>query len=104
MGVPASPEVLLTLRLHRFLDLCFHGIEVERGWVLHRWLVQHLTLIINGAPEVHARAANHGYHLDQVLLLTRARPATPQIAGIDLTELEHPAPDRLVRDVEAAFR
>ena len=53
---------------------------------------------------LHAAAADHHDHFVQVPLLTRARPATPQIAGIDPTKLEHPAPDRLVGDVEAAIR
>ncbi len=65
--------------------------------------VEDLSLAVHGAPEPEPLASNPDNHLVQ--MPDRARPcsAPPELASETRTELQHPAPDRLVRDVQPAL-
>ena len=66
--------------------------------------VEDLTLVVDSPPQVHAPAGDPDNHLVEVPSRARARAALPQIAGNQRAEFQHPTPDRLVRDIEAALR
>src|SRR5207253_1277933 len=65
--------------------------------------LQHLALVIDGAPEVHPLAGDPHHHLVEMpeIAWPRALPAQP--ARDRWTELQHPAPYRFVGDVEPAL-
>src|SRR4030095_9398788 len=65
--------------------------------------LEHLTLGIDGAPEIHLLAADPDEHLVEVPAPVRRRPPctkTPSDCG---TEADHPTPDRLVRHLDATL-
>ena len=56
---PPAVSLLPFVALHHFVDLSFHGLEVERGWRLHRRIVDrclgelgHFLLDHHEAPEL----------------------------------------------------
>src|SRR5205823_12527006 len=65
--------------------------------------LQHLALVIDGAPEVHPLAGDPHHPLVEMpeIAWPRALPAPP--ARDRWTELQHPAPYRFVGDVEPAL-
>ena len=65
--------------------------------------VQHLALVIDGPPQVHPLAADLADHLVQMPARRRRHPAPLQAPGELGPELDRPAPDRLVADVDAAL-
>src|SRR5215469_14297723 len=66
--------------------------------------VEDLTLVVDSPPQVHAPAGDPDNHLVEVPSRARARTALPQIAADQRAEFQHPTPDRLVRNIEAALR
>ena len=62
--------------------------------------VEDLALVVDGTPEVHSLAGNPDHHLVQVPSVAWARTATPQPARDHRSELQHPAADSFVGDVE----
>src|SRR5918997_5039301 len=54
--------------------------------------VQHLTLAVDGSPQVHALTLDRDYHLIQVPPARRSGPQTTQVASEQGPELQHPAP------------
>jgi len=65
--------------------------------------VQDLALIVNGPPEIHSFAANPADHLIEAPARRRRRPATLQAARNLGAELDRPAADRLVADLDPAL-
>ena len=56
--------------------------------------------MVDGTPEVHSLAGNPDHHLVQVPSVARARAAPPQPPRDHRSELQHPAPDGFVGDIE----
>ncbi len=54
-------------------------------------------------PEIHLLASDAHRYLVRVPVPRGPRAALPEAPGYGRRELQHPAPDRLVRDVEASF-
>jgi hypothetical protein len=65
--------------------------------------VENFALLVDGPPQIHALAADPHDHLVQVPAVTRPWSPLPQPASEQRPEFQHPAPDRLVRQVEPAF-
>src|SRR5262249_8657893 len=81
--------------------------EPERRPLIALALNQHiedLTLMIDGAPQVHPLASDSDHHLVQMPSLARAAAALPQFARDHRAELQNPAPHCLVGDIEATLR
>ncbi len=66
--------------------------------------IDHVTILINGAPEILAFALDRDEDLVQVPRITEATLPTLQATGVLRTKLEAPKPDRLVRNCYAAVR
>ena len=66
--------------------------------------VQDLAFVINRAPQVHSLSADAAYHLVQMPARRRSPPPLLQSPGDQRAELDRPAPDRLVANVDAACR
>ena len=62
-----------------------------------------LTLVIDGAPQVHPFASNPDYHLVEVPSVARAWAAPPQLSCDPGPEFQHPAPHRLIGNLQAAL-
>ena len=62
--------------------------------------VEDLALVVDGTPEVHSLAGNPDHHLVQVPSVARAKTAQSQPPREHRTELQHPAPDGFIGDVE----
>src|SRR5260221_2242687 len=56
-----------------------------------------------GAPEIHRLATDPNHHLVEVPTGTGARSTAPQSLGEGGPELQHPAPDRLVGEIDATL-
>ena len=65
--------------------------------------VQHLAFVVHRSPEVHPLAGDAHRHLIEVPARARPCAALPKAPGDGRAELQHPAPDRLVGDVEPSF-
>lgn len=65
--------------------------------------IQNLALIVNCPPEPMFAATDIDGHLIQMPARTWLRAALAQVARDKAPELQEPAPNRLVRDVDAAF-
>jgi hypothetical protein len=66
--------------------------------------IEHLALVIDGAPQVHRLSGDPHHHLVEMPAIARTWAALPQLARDKRTEFQHPAPHRFIRDVEAALR
>ena len=79
------------------------GADPHRGCfvvpLLHQ-NIEHLAFIIDGAPQENARAADHGHHLVQMPARAWSRAAHPQPTSEHGAELQDPASDCLVGDVQ----
>jgi len=87
-----------------FLEKLAH--EPHSGSLVSFWLdeqVKNLALAVHGSPQPQSLAPDRHDHFVEVPLRTRARTPGPQPAGELQAELPHPAPDRLIGDVEAAL-
>src|SRR5271156_6262960 len=62
--------------------------------------VQDLALVIDGAPEVHPPTRDPHNHLIKMPSVTRARAPSPQPLRHRRSELQHPAADRFIGDLE----
>jgi hypothetical protein len=62
--------------------------------------VENLAFVIDGTPEIHPLAGDPNNHLVQMPSIARARTAPPQPPRDHRSELQHPAPDGFVGDVE----
>jgi len=62
-----------------------------------------LALVVDRSPEPEPFASDPNHHLVEVPGRARTRSPAPQLAGEKRAEFEHPAPDRLVGDLEPAF-
>ena len=56
--------------------------------------------MVDGPPQVHPFASDPHHHPVQVPLVARARTAPSQPPRDHRSELQHPAPDGSVRDIE----
>ncbi len=65
--------------------------------------IQHLALVILRPPQEHLLASDAHRHLVQVPSRAWLRPVPPKTPGDRRPELQHPAPDGLVGDVEPAL-
>src|SRR3981189_1538023 len=65
--------------------------------------VENLALVVDGAPQVHPLAGNPDYHLVEVPSVARAWAAPPQLARDPGPEFQHPAPHRLIGNLQAAL-
>lgn len=66
--------------------------------------VQHLSLVIDGAPEEQPPPANANHHLIEMPSARWGRPTPAQVGREQRTELQRPTPDRLIADVDPALR
>src|SRR3954452_2070653 len=76
------------------------GLRVSPALNQH---VEDFALVIDSAPKPEPFAADPDHHLVQVPRCARPRPPASQFAGEERPELPDPAPDRLVRHVDAAL-
>src|SRR3954447_20555593 len=65
--------------------------------------VENLAPLVDGAPQVHAYSCNAHRHFIEMPSIPWSRLALPQSAGEKRTELQHPAPDRFIGQVEPTF-
>jgi hypothetical protein len=65
--------------------------------------IKHLTLMIDGAPQVHVLAGDPHDHLVEMPSIARPRAAAPQVTRDHGTEFQHPAPHCFVGHVEPAL-
>ena len=65
--------------------------------------VEDLALVVDGAPQVHPLAGDPNDHLVELPSRARAWAALPQLARDQRAEFQHPAPHRLIGDVEPAL-
>lgn len=65
--------------------------------------IKHLAAIVDGTPQPVALAVDRHDHLVEMPVITGPRAQAPEVRGDAWTELEEPAPDRLVGNVDAAF-
>ena len=66
-------------------------------------VIQHLTFIINGAPEIELLAADFQKHLVDVPGRTRFRSTSPQSFGVHPAKLRRPSADGFVRHVNSTL-
>src|SRR5829696_2241133 len=66
--------------------------------------VQHLAFAIDGSPQIHTPALDRDHQLVQVPLARWSWPQPAQVAGEGGSELQDPAPDRLVGGLDAPLR
>src|SRR6266404_2758179 len=64
--------------------------------------IQHLTLAIDGTPQIHALAIDRYDHFIEVPLTIRFGPRVSQISRDRRTKLQDPAADGLVADAQAS--
>ncbi len=64
--------------------------------------VEHLALVVDGAPQPHAPAADLADHLVEAPATGGRWPGAPEILGVEPAELQRPGADRLIADVDAA--
>ena len=64
--------------------------------------VEDLALVVDGAPQVHPLAAKLHDHLIQMPAARRPGSRSAKVLGVEPAELERPAPDCLVTDLDAA--
>ncbi len=69
---------------------------------LHK-TIEHLAFGIDGSPQIHPLATNGDEHLIEVPGRMRLGAHRPQTSGDHRPEHRHPASDRFVGDVDAAF-
>ena len=65
--------------------------------------IKDLAFVVDGTPEVHPLAGDPNNHLVQLPPIARAGTAPPQPPCDHRSELQHPAPDGLVGDVEPSL-
>ena len=65
--------------------------------------IEDLALVIDGAPQIHSPSSDAHDHLVQMPPVARAGPPLPQPPRDHRAELPHPAPDRLIGDIEPAL-
>ena len=65
--------------------------------------IEDLALLIDSPPQIHAPAGDPHDHLIQMPAIARTWPLLPQTSREERPELQHPAPDRFVGQVEPAF-
>ena len=65
--------------------------------------IQDFALTIDGPPQVHALALDRDHHLVQVPGARRLWPYPAEVAGEAGSELQDPAPDRLIGSLDAAL-
>jgi hypothetical protein len=65
--------------------------------------IEDLTLMIDGAPQVHPPAGDPDHHLVEMPSLARSGTAPPQVSCNHGTEFHHPAPHCFVRYIERAL-
>jgi len=94
------------LRLHRLVAQ--EALQKRQSCVVIPPLlhhdVQHLALVVDRAPEVHPLAADAADHFVQVPTGRRRRAFAFQVTGDLRAELDRPAADGLVADIDAARR
>jgi hypothetical protein len=106
LGLPASHDVPRPAhrrgRVDRH-DLAGHQpIEqvTDRGKPALNQHVEDLTLMIDDTPEIHPLAGDPDHHLVQMPSVARPRTPPSQPSCDHRSELQHPAPDGLIGDVE----
>ena len=62
--------------------------------------VEDLTLVVDGAPQVHSFPGDPDDHFVEVPLRARARATFPQLARDQRAKFQDPAPHRFIRDIE----
>jgi HSP20 family protein len=65
--------------------------------------IEDLALMIDGAPQVHPLAGDSDDHLVEVPPIARARAGPPEPSCNPGSEFQHPAPYRLIGDIEPAL-
>jgi len=65
--------------------------------------IEYLALTIDRSPEIHASTLDRDDHLVEVPGVRRPRAQPAQVAGVHGPELQDPAPDCLVGDVETTL-
>ncbi len=65
--------------------------------------IQHFTLAVHRPPEVHPFAVDGDKHLIKVPPAVWSRACLSQVPGIGLPELQCPAPNGLVRNIDTTF-
>ncbi len=65
--------------------------------------VQNVSFIVHSAPEPIALPLDDDHHLVEVPMIAGLRAGTVQIGGDDRPELQEPAADGLVGDVQAVI-
>jgi hypothetical protein len=65
--------------------------------------VQDLALVINRTLEVHSFAGNPDNHLVEIPAVARPRTVPPQPSCDHRPEIQHPAADAFVRDVQTSL-
>jgi hypothetical protein len=65
--------------------------------------VEDFAFVIDGAPEIYRLATDPNHHLVEVPTETGARSTASQSLSEGGPELQHPAPDRLVEEIDATL-
>jgi hypothetical protein len=65
--------------------------------------VQHLALIVDGAPQIHLPTIDQHDHFIEVPAVVSFRPGMPQVSRNHRTKLQDPAADGLVADIQASL-
>ena len=90
----AKPCFLSSLRISRSAARLS-----RRRWTRH---VEDLALVIDGTPQIHPLASDPNHHLVEVPAIAWAGPPLAQPSREHRSELQHPAPYRLIGDIEPA--
>ena len=80
--------------------------QTQRRPAIATALDQHIkdfAFVIDGTPEIHPPAGNPNHHFIQVPSIAWAGAAPPQPPRDHRAELQHPAPDGFVGNVEPAL-
>src|SRR5215204_7815907 len=90
-------ETLLTEQLaHQLYGCGFVPATLDKD-------IEDFAFLIDGAPQIQALAGDPHNHLVEMPAIARPRPALPQSPREHRAELQHPAPDRFIGQVEPAF-
>jgi hypothetical protein len=88
-----------TAALEQFAEELYGALGVSAGLDQD---VEHVSLLVDGAPEVVLLAVDADLHLVEVPFIAGSRSAAAQPVGVGLPEFVAPLPDGLVGDDNAA--
>ncbi len=95
-----QPPRHATLPLQHFAEEAFGGFPITARLDEN---IDHVTILINGAPEILSFASDRDEDLVQVSRIAEATLPTLQATSVLRTKLEAPKPDRFVGNRDAAL-